>query len=80
VDFCLGNTGAMCGHAVPAISTAVSAQLARGATLMLPTVDAEWVGAELAQRFGLPYWDIERFLREFARFCAQLRSSLRHRS
>jgi glutamate-1-semialdehyde 2,1-aminomutase len=56
VDFCLGDTGGMCGHAAPAVTAAISAQLARGATLMLPTVDAEWVGAQLAQRFGLPYW------------------------
>ncbi len=56
VDFCLGDTGAMCGHAAPAVTRAVSAQLARGATLMLPTEDASWVGAELARRFGLPYW------------------------
>jgi len=56
VDFCLGDTGGMCGHAAPAVTAAVSTQLARGATLMLPTVDAEWVGVELAQRFGLPYW------------------------
>lgn len=56
VDFCLGDTGAMCGHAPPAITAAVSAQLARGATLMLPTEDAAWVGAELQRRFGLPYW------------------------
>jgi glutamate-1-semialdehyde 2,1-aminomutase len=34
----------------------VAAQLARGATLMLPTADAHWVGAELTRRFGLPYW------------------------
>jgi glutamate-1-semialdehyde 2,1-aminomutase len=34
----------------------VTAQMARGATLMLPTRDAQWVGAELARRFGLPYW------------------------
>ena len=56
VDFCLGDTGAMCGHGPAAVTAAVSAQLARGATLMLPTTDAEWVGAELARRFGLPYW------------------------
>jgi glutamate-1-semialdehyde 2,1-aminomutase len=56
VDFCLGDTGGMCGHAHPAITEAVAAQLARGATLMLPTPDAEWVGAELTRRFGLPYW------------------------
>ena len=56
VDFCLGDTGGMCGHAVPALTTAVAAQLDRGAALMLPTLDAAWVGAELARRFGLPYW------------------------
>ena len=27
-----------------------------GATAMLPTEDAEWVGAELTRRFGLPRW------------------------
>lgn len=56
VDFCLGDAGAMCGHGAPAVTAAVSAQLARGATLMLPTEDAQWVGAELARRFQLPYW------------------------
>jgi len=56
VDFCLGDTGAMCGHGTPAVTAAVSAQLARGATLMLPTEEAQWVGAELARRFQLPYW------------------------
>src|SRR5574337_1003867 len=56
VDFCLGDTGGMCGHGDPAIVAAVAAQLARGTTLMLPTDDAAWVGAELARRFGLPYW------------------------
>src|SRR5574337_849944 len=56
VDFCLGDTGGMCGHGDPAIAAAVAAQLARGTTLMLPTDDAAWVGAELARRFGLPYW------------------------
>jgi glutamate-1-semialdehyde 2,1-aminomutase len=56
VDFCLGDTGGMCGHAAQAVTAAVAAQMARGATLMLPTADAQWVGAELARRFGLPYW------------------------
>ena len=56
VDFCLGDSGGMCGHGHPALTEAVSAQLARGATFMLPTEDAAWVGAELARRFRLPYW------------------------
>src|SRR4051794_40207187 len=40
VDFCLGDTGGMCGHGHPAVTEAVAAQLAKGATLMLPTGDA----------------------------------------
>jgi glutamate-1-semialdehyde 2,1-aminomutase len=56
VDFCLGDTGGMCGHGHPAITEAVAAQLAKGSTLMLPTGDADWVGAELTRRFGLSYW------------------------
>jgi len=56
VDFCLGDTGAMCGHGPPAVTSAVAGQLERGATTMLPTEDAGWVGGELTRRFGLPYW------------------------
>ena len=58
VDLCLGDTGAMCGHAPPATVAAIADQAARGITTMLPTADAEWVGAELARRFGLPIWQI----------------------
>lgn len=74
VDLCLGDTGAMTGHANQAVNAAVSAQLARGVTTMLPTGDAEWVAAELARRFGLPKWqftlsatDANRFVLRFAR-------------
>jgi glutamate-1-semialdehyde 2,1-aminomutase len=56
VDFCLGDTGAMCGHGPRAVTKAASEQLDHGATLMLPTEHASWVGAELTRRFGLPYW------------------------
>ena len=56
IDYCLGDTGGMCGHAPAAVTAAVSAQLARGATHMMPTADATWVGQELGHRFGLPYW------------------------
>lgn len=56
VDFCLGDSGGMCGHAHPAITQAIAAQMARGATFMMPTPDAQWVGVELQRRFGLPYW------------------------
>ncbi|MDE2150699.1 MAG: aminotransferase class III-fold pyridoxal phosphate-dependent enzyme [Betaproteobacteria bacterium] len=55
-DFCLGDTGGMCGHGPAPVTEAVAMQMSRGATHMLPTNDARWVGKELARRFGLPYW------------------------
>ncbi len=45
VDFCLGDTGGMCGHAPEAVTRAVTRQMQRGATMMLPTEDSVWVGA-----------------------------------
>ncbi|HEX8080585.1 MAG TPA: transaminase [Jatrophihabitans sp.] len=57
-DFALGDTGAMAGHSAPAVTAAINrrARQQGGITTMLPTEDAEWVAAELARRFGLPYW------------------------
>ena len=54
VDFCLGDTGGMCGHAPEAVTEAAIRQLRRGTTTMLPTEDSLWVGEELARRFGVP--------------------------
>ena len=56
IDFCLGDTGGMAGHAPKAAVDAIAKQAAKGITLMLPTEDAAWVGDELARRFGVPYW------------------------
>ena len=74
VDFCLGDTGAMAGHALPQVAEALAAQARRGITTMLPNDDAPWVAAELARRFGLPSWqlamtatDANRFVLRFAR-------------
>jgi len=58
VDFCLGDTGAMCGHAPEAVTRAAVRQLSSGATTMLPTEDSLWVGAELSRRFGPRYWTL----------------------
>jgi glutamate-1-semialdehyde 2,1-aminomutase len=58
VDFCLGDTGGMCGHAPEAVTRAAIRQLERGTTMMMPTEDSLWVGAELTRRFGLPYWTL----------------------
>ncbi len=57
-DFCLGDTGAMCGHSPEPTVRAVRERLGRGVTMMLPTEDCIWVGEELARRFGLPMWQI----------------------
>jgi glutamate-1-semialdehyde 2,1-aminomutase len=58
VDFALGDTGAMAGHSPRPTVDAVSQRMGAlgGITTMLPTADAEWVGAELTRRFGLPLW------------------------
>jgi len=58
VDLAMGDTGAMAGHSPQATVEAVTRRLTEtgGITTMLPTADAEWVGAELTRRFGLPLW------------------------
>jgi glutamate-1-semialdehyde 2,1-aminomutase len=56
VDFCLGDTGAMAGHSPAPVIEAVERRLGQGVTTMLPTEDAAVAGAELARRFGMPYW------------------------
>ena len=55
-DFCLGDTGAMFGHAPPAVTAALQRQAAKGLTTMLPNEDGAAVAELLAQRFGLPMW------------------------
>lgn len=74
VDFCLGDTGAMFGHAPAPVVRAVQTQMAKGCTTMLASEDAAWVGEELARRFGLPVWqsamtasDANRFLLRWVR-------------
>jgi glutamate-1-semialdehyde 2,1-aminomutase len=74
VDLCLGDTGGMTGHAPKAAVDAIAEQAARGITLMLPTEDSIWVGAEMERRFGLPFWqfcltatDANRFTIRLAR-------------
>jgi glutamate-1-semialdehyde 2,1-aminomutase len=75
VDLCLGDTGAMTGHAPAPAVEVIAEQLRRGVTYMLPTEDSVWVGRELARRFGLPYWqmaltatDANRFVIRLARY------------
>jgi len=56
IDLCLGDTGSMTGHSPKPTVDAITSQLAKGMTAMLPTDDAVAVSSELARRFGLPLW------------------------
>ena len=58
IDFALGDTGAMAGHSPAATVAAVERRIGElgGITTMMPSEDAEWVGADLSRRFGLPLW------------------------
>lgn len=58
IDFALGDTGSMAGHSAPAVVEAIEKRVKDkgGLTTMLPTEDAEWVGAELSRRFGMDKW------------------------
>lgn len=57
-DFCLGDTGAMFGHSPPPVARAIARQAERGLTMMLSTDDAPAVADALAERFGLPFWQV----------------------
>jgi len=74
VDLCLGDTGAMAGHAPKVAIDAIAEAARKGITFMLPTEDAIWVGDEMRRRFGLAYWqfcltatDSNRFVLRLAR-------------
>jgi glutamate-1-semialdehyde 2,1-aminomutase len=58
VDFCLGDTAAMAGHSPRPVVDAVRRRFEEvgGATAMMPTEDAAWVGAELTRRFRVTRW------------------------
>ena len=76
VDFCLGDTGAMTGHAPKESIEAIVDRLRRGTTFMLPTEDSIWVGRELQRRFGLPYWQVAMTATDANRFAIRLARQL----
>lgn len=80
VDLCLGDTGAMAGHAPAATVSAVAAQAARGFTMMLPSEDAAIVSEELARRFGLPLWQFTLSATDANRFALRLARQITGRS
>jgi glutamate-1-semialdehyde 2,1-aminomutase len=81
IDFCLGDTGAMAGHSpeptVKAVTERVSNQ--GGVTTMMPTVDADWVGGELARRFGVPYWSFALTATDANRWAIRLARAITER-
>ncbi len=80
VDFCLGDTGAMTGHAPAGSVEAIVERLRRGTTFMLPTEDAIWVGGELRRRFGLRYWQVALTATDANRFAIRLARLITGRS
>jgi glutamate-1-semialdehyde 2,1-aminomutase len=72
VDFCLGDTGAMTGHAPEPTLRAIAEQAAKGITLMLPTEDALSVSAELTRRFGVSAWQFALTATDANRFSIRL--------
>ncbi|AEV83230.1 aminotransferase [Actinoplanes sp. SE50] len=82
LDFCLGDTGAMAGHSPAPVVAAVTRRLGElgGATTMLPTEDAAAVGAELASRFGLPFWSFALTATDANRWAIRLLRAVTGRS
>ncbi len=72
LDLCLGDTGAMTGHAPTASVEAIVERVRRGVTFMLPTEDSIWVGEELQRRFGLRYWQFTLTATDANRFAIRL--------
>ena len=72
VDLCLGDTGAMAGHGPSATVEAVTAQLRRGITHMLPTEDAIVAADELRRRFGPRFWQFTLTATDANRFTIRL--------
>ncbi len=71
-DLCLGDTGAMAGHAPPSVGEALAARYGAGATTMLPTEDAAWVAAELSRRFGEKRWQFTLSATDANRFAIRI--------
>ncbi len=72
LDLCLGDTGAMTGHAPAASIDAIVERLRKGTTFMLPVADAIEVGRELQRRFGLPFWQVALTATDANRFAIRL--------
>ena len=79
IDFCLGDTGAMTGHAPASTVAAIYEQAQKGITYMLPTEDVLWVGEELQRRFGLPFWQFALTATDANRFAIRMAREITQR-
>ncbi len=86
-DFCLGDTGAMFGHSPAPVARVLREHAGDGLTAMLPGADAAAIASHLAERFGLPYWqvtatatDANRAMLRWARAVASLDDPKRNHS
>jgi glutamate-1-semialdehyde 2,1-aminomutase len=79
IDFCLGDTGAMTGHAPESTVAAIIQQARKGITYMLPTEAVLWVGEELQRRFGLPYWQFTLTATDANRFAIRMAREITQR-
>jgi glutamate-1-semialdehyde 2,1-aminomutase len=71
-DLCLGDTGAMFGHAPPALTSALVDSSEAGLTAMLPEADANTVAQGLTAMFGLPHWQIALSASDANRFALRV--------
>jgi glutamate-1-semialdehyde 2,1-aminomutase len=71
-DLCLGDTGAMAGHAPAPVRDAVASRYGTGATTMLPSADAAWVAEELSRRFVPLRWQFTLTATDANRFAIRV--------
>jgi glutamate-1-semialdehyde 2,1-aminomutase len=76
LDLCLGDTGSMFGHSPEPVAAALVEQARRGFTYMLPTEDSIRVAEILAERFGLPFWQVAMTATDANRFVLRLAREL----
>jgi glutamate-1-semialdehyde 2,1-aminomutase len=79
VDFCLGDTGAMTGHAPPPVVAALARVAGDGMTYMLPTEAAIEAAELLGERFGLPQWQFTVSATDANRFAIRLARAVTRR-
>jgi glutamate-1-semialdehyde 2,1-aminomutase len=72
VDFCLGDSAGLFGHANPAFTKVIASEIGRGSSYMLPTREALAVTQELGRRFQVPFWQFATSATEANRFALRI--------